>query len=96
MSVGSITKFGMVGWMVRDHTVNAVAVMPGVLATFVNGGARRFGDALSRRSTLCQPEQTLCAYAKPFAGSPMSTASATRASRLAFGDSALAADKLLM
>ena len=37
-------KFGMFGCVVRDHTVKAVIDMPGVLATFLNGGAQGLGD----------------------------------------------------
>ena len=52
MSLGSIIRFGMVGCVVRDHTVSAVTDMPGVLAIFLNGGAWLFGDTASLRSTL--------------------------------------------
>jgi len=52
MSLGSIIRFGMVGWLVRDHTVSAVTDMPGVLAIFLNVGARLFGETPSLRSTL--------------------------------------------
>ena len=59
MSLGSMIRFGMVGWVVRDHTVSAVTDMPGVLAIFLNAGARLFGEAASLRSTLWQDAQTL-------------------------------------
>ena len=61
MSVGSIARFGMVGCVVRDHTVSAVTVMPGVLATFLKGGACLFGETASVPRALWQPEQTFCA-----------------------------------
>jgi hypothetical protein len=35
MSVGSITRFGMVGCVVADHTVSALTVMPEVLASML-------------------------------------------------------------
>ena len=47
MSVGSMTRFGMVAWLVRDQTVSAVTDMPGVLAISLKGGACLFGDAAS-------------------------------------------------
>jgi hypothetical protein len=61
MSVGAITRFGMVGCVVRDHTVSAVTVMPGVLATFLKGGACLLGEAASVLRILWQLEQTFCA-----------------------------------
>ena len=61
MSVGSITRFGMVGCVVRDHTASAVTVIPGVLATFLNGVARVFGEGASLLRILWQREQTFCA-----------------------------------
>jgi hypothetical protein len=61
MWVGSITRFGMVGCVVRDHTMSAVTVIPGVLETFLKGGACLFGEIASVLGTLWQPEQTFCA-----------------------------------
>ena len=52
MSLGSMTRFGMVGCVVRDHTVSAVTDMPGVLAILLNVGARLLGEAASVRRTL--------------------------------------------
>ena len=47
ISAGSITRLGMVGCVVRDQTVSAVTVIPGVLAIFLNGGACLLGEAAS-------------------------------------------------
>ena len=47
MSSGAITKLGIVGCDVRDHTVSAVTDIPGVLAIFLNGGACLFGEVAS-------------------------------------------------
>ena len=58
MSLGSIIKFGIVGWDVRDHTVSAVIDIPGVLAIFLNGGASGFDDGASLRNTLWHSAQT--------------------------------------
>src|SRR5689334_17909007 len=77
MSVGSITRLGMVGCDVLDQTVSAVMDMPGVLATFLNAGAWAFGEGLSVRKTLWQTEQTCCAYESPFCASPTSATSVT-------------------
>ena len=57
MSSEAITRLGMVGCVVRDHTVSAVTDMPGVLAIFLKGGACLFGEVASVLSTLWQVEQ---------------------------------------
>ena len=44
MSLGSMIRFGIVGWVVRDHTVRAVTDIPGVLAMRLNGVALLFGE----------------------------------------------------
>jgi hypothetical protein len=56
-SIGAMTRFGIVGWLVRDHTVNAVIDMPGVLAIALKAGALSFGEAVSVFSTLWHSEQ---------------------------------------
>ena len=57
ISLGAMTRFGIVGWLVRDHTVNAVIDMPGVLAIALKAGALSFGEAASVFSTLWHSEQ---------------------------------------
>src|SRR5690348_5653705 len=66
----------MVGWLVRDRTVNAVTEIPGVSAIFLKGGACLLGEVASLRSTLWHSAQTRWAYARPLRASPTSCPSA--------------------
>jgi hypothetical protein len=58
MSADSMTRLGMVGWLVRDQTVSAVIDMPGVLAISLRGGACLLGEAASVLRALWEPEQS--------------------------------------
>ena len=67
MSFGSMTRFGMVGCVERDHTVSAVMDMPGVSAISLNGGACRFGEGASLRQHVVAGRADLAGIGKPLA-----------------------------